>query len=187
MSGDEPPSREELQRELQKVSAKLEQVVKGQQDQISTRVTELEHRVNDLERDNQNLRGTLDALMGVADDEASTPEKRVQDIKHLLINKAQSRAAKRPENPGTIQWRYGEVLDRLEELGHGELYPQQAYRVMEDLGAHDGFGHMHNDSGDQVIRVSIPILENHGVVNSVNNDGEVDSPPETANATISTT
>ena len=175
---------------LNDLEAKVDQVVMNRLTQTEERIDELEATVDELVAENQQLQGELESLTGLADDQASTPEKRAADLRQKLINVAKAR------DNGFVSWSYSDVKDQLESDGHGTVYPAQAYQAMKDAADSDedantshaaGFGYVKNNDDDWTIRVSLDALPAYVGVNEINN-AEGESPgAQTANTAESTT
>lgn len=106
-----------------------------QLEDLAERVDTTEERVDDLEARVDALDTRMEAIAGVADDQRSSPEKRVSDLREALIRAAQARS---DDAPG-IQWWWKEVRDNLASLGHGRLSKPTYYNTMERAAEADGF------------------------------------------------
>jgi len=111
------------------------QYLAGQLEDLAERIDTTEARVDDLEARVNELDTRMEAIAGVADDQRSTAEKRVADLREAMIRAAQARS---DDTPG-IQWWWQEVRDNLASLGHGRLSKPTYYNTMERAAEADGF------------------------------------------------
>lgn len=137
------------------------------EDVVKPRFDELEAEIESLRSELKDQRETLDSITGPGDGEPTKHEHRVRAVRKMMKNQAEAR------EHGTLGWSYNDVIGNLEANGHGKVYPQQAYRVMEDAAEADGYGYTKNDGGEKRLRVSLSALPSHGGVNDVNNGEEV--------------
>jgi len=133
----------------------------------------LEQEIERLRDELEDQRGTLENITGPADGNPTKPEQRARAVRQMMINQAQAR------EHGTLGWDYNDVIDNLESNGHGRVYAQQAYRIMEDAGEADGFGYTKNDEGEHSLRVSLSALPAEQSINNVNNANEVSEGDQT--------
>lgn len=135
------------------IKPRLEKLQEDSDDARSERA-ELQEEIRDLRATVAELRSTLEAIAGLADDEASNPDKRAADLAHTLIRRARSR-------DGTAAMYYQEVQDSLETLGHGDLKPPQLYDAMEHVAALHGFSETKTTSaeGNRVDAVAVNLDE----------------------------
>ncbi len=154
------------------LEAKIEQAVTKRLERHEDELGELRERVADLEAENNALRTELDSLVGLADDQQSTPEKRAADLRQKLQNVARNR------DSGMVSWTYRDVRDHLEAVGHENIYAAQAYRAMKDAAEYDedtntshadGYAYIKNDDDEWTVRVNTSALPAHAVVNENNN------------------
>jgi len=133
----------------------------------------LEQEIARLRDELEDQRGTLENITGPADGNPTKPEQRARAVRQMMINQAQAR------EHGTLGWDYNDVIDNLESNGHGRVYAQQAFRIMEDAGEADGFGYTKNDEGNHSLRVSLSALPAEQSINNVNNANEVSEGDQT--------
>ncbi len=154
------------------LEAKIEQAVMKRLERHEEELDSLRETVATLKTENQELRSDLDSLVGLADDQESTPQKRAADLRHKLQNVARNR------DSGMVSWTYREVRDQLEGVGHENIYAAQAYDAMKDAAEYDedtntshadGFAYIKNDDGQWTIRVNMNALPAHAAVNENNN------------------
>lgn len=158
----------QLDKEIEKRLRELRESV--QQDMRSYRGQRVEPELKSLSEDVSALHARLDefeerfnSIVSPADGKPSTHEERVFAIREMLRNKAEAR------EHGTVGWKYAQIQDQLESNGHGKVHAQQAYRIMEDAAEADGYAHVENDAGEQVLRCSLAALASEEAVNVVNN------------------
>lgn len=144
---------------------------------IKPQLNELEERLNDLEAANEQLQETVDQqgqrieqldhqvenLIGVDDPDLSTHDKRVRDVRAAMIRRAEAKSDTRSEDiEGKIALTYAEIQDLLADHGHGQIYREQAHRIMDDIEAVDGFsdGEKRSAHGNDVraIRLNLAAL-----------------------------
>lgn len=104
-------------------------------DHIVSRLTDVEDRLDghdELKQEVADLRAELETLHKVDEGAASTPEKRRKALQKAMLNQFNAREE-------AVALDYNEVITALEQQGHGEVYPAQAYRAMEDAGEYPGF------------------------------------------------
>lgn len=118
----------------------------------------------------EELEARVAQLVGLAEGEQSTPEKRAVDVCLGLQNIAEQRG-------GRAQWAYRDIQDHLESIGHEKVHAPQAYRVMDDLDDLDGFAQTENSAGDSVLRCKSAAVNAEAAVNEINNaSGESPAP-----------
>jgi len=134
---------------------------------VKPRFAELESEIERLQDELDEQRETLANITGPADGEPTKHEKRVRAVRQMMINQAEAR------EHGRLGWSYSDVVDNLEANGHGKVYNQQAYRIMEEADEADGFGYTTDDSGTKTLRVDLSALPANADVNNVKNGGGV--------------
>jgi len=87
------------------LEAKIEQAVMKRLERHEEELDSLRETVATLKTENQELRSDLDSLVGLADDQESTPQKRAADLRHKLQNVARNR------DSGMVSWTYRDVRD----------------------------------------------------------------------------
>jgi cob(I)alamin adenosyltransferase len=153
-------------------------------DELETELSERETYIEELEARIEDLETQLEMLDGLADDQASTPEKRAIDLARAMIRQAKTRA------DGRITKYYKEVKEDLATLGHEGLHDPQAFTAMEDVSEATGFGMTKvNRDGKQVKAVGLNLdeLEGDAFVNEIKNGkGDGDASETTENDTTDT-
>lgn len=130
---------------------------------VKPKFAELEDKIETLEKELEEQRTELENITGPGDGNPTKPEQRTRAVRQMMINQAEAR------DHGTLGWGYNDVIDNLESNGHGRVYAQQAYRIMEAAGEAAGFAHTKNDDGEHSLRVSLSALPAEKAVNNVNN------------------
>lgn len=161
---------EDINHRLDALEARVDQGVQAMREHLRDRIDELQGRIDELEARCQRHQETLDDLVGLAEGQQSTPEKRLMDVRQLMINQARARDDDPGSPAGTVAWTYSDVIDHLESNGHGQIDPKQAYRLMEKLAETDGFAEAENQAGQRTVRTSLSALTANGVVDNVNNE-----------------
>lgn len=153
---------------------------------IKPMLSQLEERVEDLETENEELKETVEQqgqrieqldvqvenLIGVDDEDLSTHEKRVRDVRAAMIRRAEAKADTRSDDiEGKVALSYSEIQDLLADHGHGQIYKPQAYRIMDDIEHVDGFsqGTKRSSHGNDVkaIRLNLAALPAYARGNNV--------------------
>lgn len=171
---------DETQRAVRESSIKprLEDL-KGRSDDAQDERAELQAEVEDLRATVAELTATVDALAGLADDQVTTPEKRVADLRQSLIRRARDRDA----DEARMYWK--EVQETFQTLGHGELEPPVCYTAMDDAAEQDGFSLTKTTSreGNRVKAVAVDLAEltDSAAVNQIKTRAEQEGPRTTAN------
>ena len=153
-------------------------------DELETTVEQRDERIQQLEARVQDLERQLQTLDGLADDEATTPQKRAVDLARAMIRQANTR----PD--GRIAKYYKEVKEDLATLGHDDLYDQQAFNAMEDVADVSGFGLTTvTRNGQQVKAVGLNLAElaTNDPVNEINNETGADTTDNTTEPVTQTT
>lgn len=140
---------------------------------VKPKFNALEEEIERLRAELEDQRGTLENITGPADGNPTKPEQRSRAVRQMMINQAKAR------EHGTLGWDYNDVIDNLESNGHGRVYAQQAYRIMENAGEADGFGHTKDDDGKHSLRVSLSALPSEQSINNVNNANGVSEGEQT--------
>jgi len=185
MSDDECITRADLDEALADQQAEFQQAMRSYRQQvIQPRIEDLETTVEQQAERIDELEDRLNCVVSPEDEEDSPHETRVHAVREMLRRRSATR------DHGTVAMTYSDVQDRLAENGHGDVHPQQAYRVMEDAGEQDGYAYTKNSSGQKVLRFSRDAVNGSPAVHNVNNaegeaatDGghEVDESPTTTN------
>jgi exonuclease VII large subunit len=155
---------DELEQRLKEVRQSVQQDMRSYRNQrvepelasVSEQVQELHARLDEFEE-------RFNSIVSPADGQPSTHEERVIAIREMLRNKAEAR------EHGTVGWKYRQIQDQLESNGHGKVHAPQAYRIMEDAAEAEGYAHVKDDGGEQVLRCSLSALADEEAVNIVNN------------------
>lgn len=96
-------------------------------------VREQSDEIDDLREELEELEQKLDRRIGVADENSSTHEKRVQDVYEILLRRAEA-------NDDDMASMYtGEIGESLVDQNHGELSHTQLSRIITDLAEYEGF------------------------------------------------
>lgn len=91
-------------------------------DQLRSRVTELEAK--------------MDSVVGLAEGERGTPQKRSGDLRLGLIRRAKARSGV-GEGKAAMHWQ--DVQDFFAETGYGEVKKPECYKAMSDAAEAEGF------------------------------------------------
>jgi len=105
-------------------------------DEAAAERSEICDLVEDLQAQVNQLEGRVEALMGVEEEAASSPDKRAQDLKQALIRRADART---DDGAGRASMYYKEVQDLFADLGHGDVKKPECYKAMNDVAETDGF------------------------------------------------
>jgi hypothetical protein len=138
---------------------RLEDLEGGRDDAREERA-ELQAEIQDLRSQVTHLEAKLESVVGLADDQQTSPDKRVADLRQGLIRRAEARAE---DEPDKAAMHYREVRNFFAEHGHGEVSKPDCYKAMEDA-ADDapGFslGKKASPKGNQVkaVRVELDAL-----------------------------
>lgn len=147
-TGDDDQGVEEQMADLEAMIEDLEQTQKViRETTIKPRIESLQEELNDARGERQSLREELDetrevvaelrteleAIAGLADDQATNPEKRLSDLRHVLIRRAKAN----DHEVSKMYWQ--EVQDAFADLGHGEIARPMCYDAMEQLAEQQGF------------------------------------------------
>ena len=167
----------ETQKAVRETSVKPRlQQLKADSDDAREERAELQAEIQDLRATVAQLQTKLEAVAGLADDEASNPEKRAADLRQALIRHARDR-----DGTATMYWR--EVKDTLQTLGHSDLKRPQIYTAIEDAATTDGFEKTKttSDHGNRVtaIRVDIDELTAESACNEINTRNGLEAPKTT--------
>lgn len=133
----------------------LEEDMRAYRDQfIKPQLSQLQDRLDDLEEENEQLQETVERqgqrieeldhqvenLIGVDDQDLSTHDKRVRDVRAAMIRRAEAKADKRSDTiEGKVALYYKEIQNLLADHGHGQVHREQAHRIMDDIEHVDGF------------------------------------------------
>ncbi|MDZ7701840.1 MAG: hypothetical protein U5J98_07075 [Halobacteriales archaeon] len=133
------------------LEALFKQYVRGYlEDEVADRLADHEERIAELEQQ-------LESVVGLADGEQSSPDKRATDLAMALIRRAKNRT---DEDRYAMWWQ--DVRDSLADLGHGPpVHKQWCFDAMEDVARADGFGEVKikNPDGRQVKAVRVRLAE----------------------------
>lgn len=143
-------------------------------EQAIERIGELENENEELRAQLHDLRGQLDTLAGLADDQRSTPEKRTADIRTALIRRAKARS----DGEDRAAMHYQDIMNALADLGHENIHKPQAFRVMEDAAEAEGFTLGETDKdGNMVkaVKVDLDALPAHVASNEITTGEGVNS------------
>lgn len=119
---------EEFRARLSRLEDWKEHVLKSDLAEKDERISELEQTVADQQQQIRGLETQLEALIGVDDDEASTPPKRAQDLRGAMIRALQNSGSDRDG----LTWWWKDVRDHLRTLDHPEFSKPVYYTAMED-------------------------------------------------------
>ncbi len=158
-----------------------EDIERYREDVVKPKLETLESEIERLNDELQQQRSELENITGPADGNPTKPEQRTRAVRQMMINQARAR------DHGTLGWDYNDVIDNLESNGHGRVYAQQAYRIMEEAGEADGFGYTNTDDGKRSLRVSTSALPSEASVNVVNNASGVSKGEETTKSAATAT
>jgi len=178
---------EDLEERMAVLEGFQENIVKQQ---MMSRLDDLEQavaRIDELEQENQQLRamvqdlkGQLETVSDLAEDQQTTPEKRAADVRSALIRRAKARA----DGENRAAMHYQDVMDALADLGHGSLHKPQAFDAMEDAAEGEGFSMgTKAKNGNQVkaVRVDLDALPAHVASNEINTGEMVSGSQNTPN------
>jgi len=168
MSDDECLTQVDLDEALQEQHQEFQQAMRSYTEQVvQPRINELEKTVAAQDERIAELEDSLNCVVAPEDIEESPHETRVAAIREMLRRRSVAR------EHGTVSMTYSDVQDRLAENGHGDVHPQQAYRIMEDAGEKDGYAYTKDSSGQRVLRFSRDAVNGSPAVHNVNNgEGE---------------
>lgn len=158
---------------------------------IKPKLSQLEDRMDELEAENNELRETVEQqqaeieqldvqvenLIGVDDEDLSTHDKRVRDVRAAMIRRAEAKAEKRSGSiEGKVALYYAEIKDLLADHGHGDIHREQAHRIMDDIEHVDGFskGTKTSKHGNDVkaIRLNLEALPAYARRHNVTTPGD---------------
>jgi len=182
---DDALTHEDLDEALKEQREQFQQAMRSYKEQvIQPTVDELAETVEQQADRIEELEDTMNCVVSPDDEQASDHETRVKAIREMLRRRAQTR------QHGTVVMKYDDVQDRLAENGHGDVYPTQAYRIMDEAGEQDGYAYTEDSSGQKVLRFSRDAVNGSAAVNNVNNvtggaatDGGHDLDQTTTNTT----
>lgn len=124
---------------------------------------ELFQMVQDLQETVTELDQRIEDMAGLAEDQETNPQKRVSDLRQIMIRRAKARGDSDDYERTALWWE--EVQDKFAELGHGEISKPDCYKAMNDLEEFPGFkeGTKSNRHGNEVkaIRLNMDELRAH--------------------------
>lgn len=157
---------------LEKLEAKLDKVVmpaiNEDDSHLQETVSEQQIAITSLQAEVDDLKDQLDSLIGIADHEQSTHDKRVSDTKQILRRRAET-------NDGRASMYWKEIAGSLASHGHEDLAWTQVDRVMDDVVVAEGYTYAtaKRDTASADDRTDIREVE----VVQLNLDTASDSPP----------
>lgn len=168
MSDDECLTQADLDEALKEQHKEFQQALRSYTEQvIQPQISELEETVEAQAERIAELEDSLNCVVAPEDVEETEHETRVTAVREMLRRRSVAR------EHGTVSMHYDDVQDRLAENGHGEVYAQQAYRIMDKAGQKDGYAYTKDSSGQRVLRFSRDAVNGPPAVNDVNNaEGE---------------
>jgi len=185
MSDDECLTQADLDEALEAQREEFQQAMRSYKEQvIQPTVDDLEETVEQQEQRIAELEDRLNCVVSPEDEQPSDQETRVYAVREMLRRRAAAR------EHGTVSMTYSDVQDRLAENGHGEVHPQQAYRIMDEAGQQDGYAYTKDSSGQKVLRFSRDAVNGSPAVHNVNNatgDAATDGGEEIDSTTTTTT
>lgn len=194
MSESEPTPHPRHTQDVDDLDARLD-VLEGWQDMVNNvlmpRVDELEDaleqrndRIQSLEDRVHDLEAQLEMLDGLADSQASTPQKRAADLARAMVRQAQETA------DGRVSRYYKEVKQDLATLGHESIHDPQAYSAMDAVAEMTGFGKMTTTRDGQdveAVYVNLDELDGQQYVNEINNGAGRPAAPDSHETETETT
>lgn len=164
-------SQQRQQRSLEERMQRLESWRDAEAEKIRSleeRIEKLERRfrekhVNDdeLREEVLDLRKQVEELGGLAQGEESTPAARKRDLVLALKRRAES------DPDGRVHMTYSEVINALNDLNHGSIYPAQAYDAMEAAAADVRGVFEGTFDGERVVRIDLEQFSENSEVNDV--------------------
>lgn len=171
---------EDLAVRVDHLEALFEQYVRGYlEEEVTDRLAEHAERIDDLEQQ-------LASVVGLAEGQQTSPEKRAVDLAMALIRRAEART---DADRAAMWWR--EVQDALADLGHGPpVHKPWCFNAMEDVARADGFGMIETSNPDgrtvKAVRVrlaELPVKSRSNVSNDITTGMEGNGPESSANQT----
>jgi len=118
---------------------------------------QLAGRVEALEAEVAEHRRKLESVVGLAEGEQTSPQKRAVDLALVLIRRAENRV----DEDRYAMW-YQQVVDALAQAGHGPpVHKQWAFDAMDHVAGGRGFGttQITNRHGREVKAVTVDLAE----------------------------
>lgn len=123
---------------------------------------ELQQAVSDLQQTVAMMESRLDSLAGLAEDQETNPEKRVQDLREAMIRRAEAREQNEADGYPRIKMWWREIQDLFADYGHGEISKPDCYKAMTEAAEAPGFeeSSKYNEHGNNVkaIRLDLDVL-----------------------------
>lgn len=127
---------ERLRNRLNRLEDWKDHVLESKLDEKDRQIAALETTVAEHEQRIASLETELEAILGVDDDQDSTPDQRAQDLRGAMIRSLRNSGSDRDG----ITWWWKDVRDHLSTLGHDGFSKPTYYAAMDDaVAAGDGF------------------------------------------------
>jgi len=124
-----------LRNRLNRLEDWKEHVLESTLDEKDQQIAELETTVAHHDQQITALETELEAILGVDDDQDSTPGGRKRDLRGAMIRSLRNSGSDR----AGLTWWWKEVRDHLSTLGHDGFSKPTYYAAMDDAAASDGF------------------------------------------------
>lgn len=177
-------SRDELAEQVEELESTVEDLKAFQEwymNHQKPRVDELQDELQTerearqaAEQTVSDMQARLEAIVGVGEDEQSTPDKRIADLREALIRQAQSNT-----NRDEASMHHAEVGDLFATLGHtgknDKVYNQWRHDAMEDAAEAEGFrlGTKQKDGQEvKAVIVDLDALPAHSTSNEIITSGD---------------
>ncbi|MFB6188802.1 MAG: hypothetical protein ABEI57_02860, partial [Halapricum sp.] len=172
------------------VNSQLEHVVKPRIDDLESQSddaradrAELRAAVEDLQNKVARLQAELESLTGLEEGQATSPDKRANDLQRIMIQRAEERGD--DGEFARVQLWYREVQDLFLDLGHGEISKPDCYKAMRAVAERSGFESSTtiNANGNEVetVRLDADELFRETGSSDSNSAGDASRNPTTAN------
>lgn len=165
-------SEEELRDQIDfvedKLESRIEQSIEQRLSQLETASddahaerAELFDAVADLQQTVATMQERLDSLAGLAEDQETTPEKRIADLREAMIRRAEAREQNSADGYPRIKMWWKEVQALFADYGHGEISKPDCYKAMREAAKGAGFGESTktNENGNDVKAIRLDLDE----------------------------
>jgi len=163
---------EELEEDIQfvdeKVNSRIDQTVmprldalESQSDDARDERAELFQLVESLQETVAELDQRLQDMAGLAEGQASNPDKRLSDLRQAMVRRAKARDDNDADEYAKVALWWKEVQNLFADLGHGEISKPDCYKAISDLEDYPGFstGKKTNDNGNRVKAIRLDLAE----------------------------
>lgn len=130
--------------------------IQAESDDARAERAELRAQIQDLQQELRQVHAKLDSIAGLTENQETSPEKRIADLRQCLIRRAESRS---DGFDGSAAMWWKEVRDLFADLNHGEVSKPVCFDAIHDAADYVGFSETTklNENGNEVLAVKVEL------------------------------